>query len=158
MPPEALGAERDKSGAEYVHPQTARDVNAVPDAVREAARKAFDARPKDVLVADLVFDSLLDGDRRASVDPDRRSLRFGVPDAGVDVTVVEVDERLNILVQVLPAQKCEVEVRLNGPAFTLSTDDAGRVEFDTAPGLMSLLVRPAGSPQSRPLQTAWVRV
>jgi hypothetical protein len=159
----ALGAERDASGEEHAYPQTpaaeGERVNAVPEAVREAARRAFDSRPRDVLVADLVFDSLLDGDRRASADPTRRTLRFGDGDAGADLVVTEsASRRVSIQVQALPPQKCEVEVRSTGAPLTLTTTDTGSVVFDAAAGLMSLVIRPIRSTESQPLQTAWVRI
>jgi hypothetical protein len=130
----------------------------VPDEVREAARRAFDARRRDVHIADLVFDSLLDGDSEAIADPSRRSLRFGSADAGADVTVTEVDEVLTVVVNVLPAQKCEIEIQFRDTSRTVTTSDAGQVEFTAQPGLMSLVIRPTRSPHAQPLQTAWVRV
>lgn len=165
MAPEALGAERseagsgadpDRAGGSPVTGEGPDD--AVPDEVREAARKAFDARPRDVLVADLMFDSLLDGDRRAGADPSRRSLRFGQPTGGADLTVTEAGDQLHVLVQVLPAQKCDIEIRSKGPVVTVSTNDTGSAEFTLQPGLMSLIIRPTRAPRSRQLQTAWVRI
>jgi len=162
MPPGALGAERDDSGKKHAFPQTpaaeGERVNAVPEAVREAARRAFDARPRDVLVADLVFDSLLDGDRRASADPTRRTLRFGDGDAGADLIVTEIGTRMSIHLQALPPQRCEVEVRSNGPALTLTTTETGNLTFDATTGLISLVIRPVRSTETQPLQTAWVRI
>jgi hypothetical protein len=162
MSPDPAGAERNSSRSEYAHSRTpgaeGEPVDAVPESVRDAARRAFDARPKDVLIADLKFDSLLDGDRRAGADPTRRSLRFGDGDGGADLTVTEVGERVSVLVQVLPAQKCDLEIRCKGSAVTVSTNEAGNVEFEMPSGLLSLIIRPTRSPQIRPLQTAWVRV
>lgn len=133
-------------------------VDDVPESVRDAARKAFDARPRDVLVADLVFDSLLDGERRAVADPSRRSLRFGVPEAGADLVVTESGETVTVAVQVLPAQRCDIDVRTPSSSMAVTTNDAGQVEFDLVPGLMSLVIKPIRSPHAQPLQTAWVRV
>jgi hypothetical protein len=163
MSPEAVGAERDSSGAGYAHREDTpgaegESVNSVPESVREAARRAFDARPKGVVVADLMFDSLLDGDRRASADPSRRNLRFGDGQGGADVTVTEAGVLMHVHVRVLPAQKCDIEVRSKGPVMTVRTSDAGTVEFELPAGLMSLVIWPVRTPQARPLQTAWVRI
>jgi hypothetical protein len=120
--------------------------------------RAFDAGPSGVNVADLVFDSLLDGERRAGTDPGRRSLRFGDQEGGADVTVVEGDETVTVQVRVLPPQRATIEVRSKLPTFMTDTDDVGRAGFEVRPGLLSLVIRPVRSPQHRPLQTAWVRV
>jgi hypothetical protein len=136
-------------------PEMSRDV---PESVREAARRAFDARRRDVHIADLVFDSLLDDDGRTDADPSRRSLRFGAADAGAEVTVTEVDEVLTVVVNVLPAQKCEIEIQSRDTSRTVTTSDAGEVEFTAQPGLMSLVIRPTRSLHAEPMQTAWVRV
>jgi len=136
-------------------------VESVPDSVREAARRAFDARPRDALVADLTFDSLLDGDRRATADPDQRTLRFGDSDAGADVTVTTAadGERVTVCVQVLPPQACKVEIRSSqAPTTTASTDETGLLEYTLPAGLMSMVIRPVRAPEPRPLHTAWVRV
>lgn len=168
MSPEGIGADQGSGGSETEgeNPWTSHEVeggrmDSVPEAVRDAARRAFDARPRDALVADITFDSLLDGDRRANADPDRRTLRFGHGDAGADVTVTadESGEQLTVLVKVLPPQRCRVEVRSSqASTFTVSTDDAGLVEFALPAGLMCLIITPVRAPQARPLQTAWVRV
>ncbi len=165
MSPQARGAEHDDVPADRGTSPGMPDgeegqVNDVPEAVRDAARKAFDARPRDVLVADLVFDSLLDGERRAVADPSRRSLRFGVPDAdaGADLTVTDSGETVTVSVQVLPAQRCDIDVRTPSSSMAVTTNDTGQVEFDLVPGLMSLVIRRIRSPHAQPLQTAWVRV
>lgn len=133
-------------------------MNAVPSAVREAARRAFDARPQDALVADLIFDSLLDGDRRAAANPAVRKLRFGRSGGGADLVVTENGATVNVVVQVLPPQRALAEVRSKAPTFTVGTDTAGRTAFDVLPGLFSLVLRPLRSPRPEALQTAWVRL
>jgi len=156
MSPEAL---EDAADAEPVEPPEKPETpESVPDAVREAARRAFDARRRDVHIADLVFDSLLDGDRRANADPNCRSLRFGTADGGAYVTVTDVGDLVAVVVNVLPPQKCEIEIQFPDESHMVTTSDAGKVEFTAAPGLMSLVIRPVHSPHTLPLQTAWVRV
>ena len=133
-------------------------VNAVPSAVRDAARRAFDARSTDTLVADLVFDSLLDADRRAAADPTVRKLRFGHPSGGADIVASDRGSMVHVDVRVLPPQRVTAEVRCKLPLFTVTTDDEGHVEFDLPPGLFSLLLRPLRAPRAQPLQTSWVRL
>ncbi|HEV2088189.1 MAG TPA: hypothetical protein VGR21_07740 [Cryptosporangiaceae bacterium] len=133
-------------------------MNAVPSAVRDAARRAFDARPLDAHVADLVFDSLLDGDRRAAADPAVRKLRFGHAGGGADLLVTEQGSMLHVVLQVLPPQRALAEIRSRAPTSTVGTDAAGRAEFDVLPGLFSLVLRPLRSPRPEALQTAWVRL
>jgi hypothetical protein len=160
---EALGMERDETSAEATQSPRRRAGDAapsrgVPEAVRDAARRAFDARPLDVVVADLVFDSLLDGDRRAGVDPAVRTLRFGSADGGADLTVAEDGESVRIGLQTLPRAAGEIEVRGKGATFTVTADATGFAEFRVPAGLLSLVIRPADPPHPWPLQTAWVRV
>jgi hypothetical protein len=133
-------------------------VSAVPTAVRDAARRAFDARPVDMLVADLVFDSLLDADRRAAADPTVRKLRFGHPGGGADLVVRERGSLLRLTLQVLPPQRVEAEVRCKLPTITLTSDAEGKAEFDVPPGLFSVVLRPLRAPRAQPMQTAWVRL
>jgi hypothetical protein len=133
-------------------------VSAVPAAVRDAARRAFEARPVDTIVADLVFDSILDTDRRAVADPTARTMRFGHAEGGADLRVVDVGTQLRVTVHVLPAQRAAAEVRCAWPTFTVDTDDSGMAQFDVPTGLFSLVLRPLRSPQTRPMQTSWVRL
>lgn len=133
-------------------------LNVVPESVRTAARRAFDARPVDMLVADLMFDSVLDQDRRAAADPTVRTMRFGHRNGGADIRVTDRGAGRRISLEVLPAQRASAEVRCSGSTFTVTTDDGGRAEFDVPTGLFSLVLRPLRSPQARPLQTSWVRV
>ncbi|EXG79928.1 hypothetical protein CryarDRAFT_0981 [Cryptosporangium arvum DSM 44712] len=133
-------------------------VNVVPESVRDAARRAFDARPVDTLVADLMFDSILDHDRRAAADPTVRTMRFGHRSGGADLRVTDQGSGRRISLEVLPAQRASAEVRCAGSTFTITTDDDGRAEFDVPIGLFSLVLRPLRSPQAKPLQTSWVRL
>jgi hypothetical protein len=133
-------------------------LNVVPDSVREAARRAFDARPVDTIVADLMFDSVLDHDRRAAADPTMRTMRFGHRNGGADLRVSDRGAARRISLEVLPAQRASAEVRCTGSTFTVTTDDAGKAEFDVPSGLFSLVLRPLRSPQARPMQTSWVRL
>ncbi|GAA3397445.1 hypothetical protein GCM10020369_77660 [Cryptosporangium minutisporangium] len=133
-------------------------VNVVPESVRAAARRAFDARPVETLVADLMFDSVLDHDRRAAADPTVRTMRFGHRNGGADLRVSDRGNGRRVSLEVLPAQRASAEVRCTGATFTVTTDDDGHAEFDVPTGLFSLVLRPLRSPQAKPLQTSWVRL
>jgi hypothetical protein len=140
-------------------------VSAVPEAVREAARRAFDAGPPGAVIADLVFDSLLDADTgfrdeddRDHAEPGRRRLRFGDSDGGARLTAVDDGDVVDVTLHVLPPLLASVEVRSKGPTFTVRTDDNGVVRFDVRPGLVSLVISPIRSMWRHPLQTAWVRL
>jgi hypothetical protein len=139
-------------------------VGAVPEAVRDAARRAFDAGPLDTVVADLVFDSLIDEEISIDphvavpIDPTQRRLHFGGEDGGARLTVADDGDHVAVALQVLPPLAASVEVRQKGPTFTVRTDDNGVVRFDVRPGLVSLVISPVRSMWLRPLQTAWVRL
>lgn len=133
-------------------------MNVVPESVRDAARRAFDARPVDTLVADLMFDSVLDRDRRAAADPTVRTIRFGHRNGGADLRVTDRAGGRRVCLEVLPAQRASAEVRCTGSTFTITTTDDGTAEFDVPTGLFSLVLRPLRSPRARPLQTSWVRL
>jgi hypothetical protein len=129
--------------------------DALPDAVRDAARRAFGAGPAATDVADLVFDSVLDGG-----DPEPRTLRFAAPDSGrgVELTVTESGGSVTVTLAVSPPVPASVEVRSKGPTFTVPTGDNGVIRFDVPPGLVSVVITPVRSLWPRPLQTAWVRL
>lgn len=151
-------------------------IDPVPEEVRDAARRAFDARLSGVPVADLVFDSLLDDDlddltqvpSDASADPagpasddSPRRLRFCLgQDAtqnGVLVTVGSVDDLLHLSVQLTPGFAAALELRGAGEPMHTETGDDGRAEVDVPPGMVSLLVRPLDA-ELPSMQTAWVRL
>jgi hypothetical protein len=133
----------------------------VPDAVRDAARRAFDAKA-GADVADLTFDSVLDGDPPGpgAGTPGERRLHFSVEDGegGARLTAVDHGDLVSVQVEVLPPEEAAIDVRSKGPAFTVRTDNNGVIRFDVLPGLVSLVIRPAGRVRPRPLQTAWVRL
>ncbi|SHN46371.1 hypothetical protein [Cryptosporangium aurantiacum] len=133
-------------------------MNVVPESVRAAARRAFDARPVETLVADLMFDSVLDHDRRAAADPTVRTMRFGHRNGGADLRVTDRSGGRRVSMDVLPAQRASAEVRCAGATFSVTTDDEGHAEFDVPIGLFSVVLRPLRSPQAKPLQTSWVRL
>ena len=135
---------------ETVEPQ----IDDVPDFVREAARQAFDARLPGVVVADLVFDSLVDGERRGVVRPTERSLRFGAEE-GVEMMIEDEGPSISLTIRLAPPRRAAVEVRCSTQIYEVNTDAAGRAALHIPPGLLSVVVRPR---TGRPIQTAWMQV
>jgi hypothetical protein len=133
-------------------------IERVPEAVRLAARAAFESRDPTVRVADLIYDSLVDGDRRAD-GTDGRQLRFGTAEWGVAVSARHCGETLHLSYRFGPPHRATVEIRHPG-GVTLGTTDAngaGSVE-GILPGLVSLRFSLTEPPGTRPVQTAWVRL
>lgn len=135
-------------------------IESVPDAVRDAARSAFDARRPSAVVADLVYDSLVDTDRRADHDVYARRLRFGSETAGLDLSVEETSDGLSASLVLLPPQGAEVEITVAGSdvSMTRRTDAHGRATFAPPEGLVSFVVRPLRAPGAATMQTAWIRL
>jgi hypothetical protein len=129
----------------------------VPDAVREAARAAFGAGPPVGVVADLVFDSLLDPDPEPRLEGVRR-LRFECAQGGAQLEVAEAGETVRVRAQVLPTGPASLEVRSQGRTFTVRAGENGAVGFDVRSGLVSLVIVREGAGGVQRLQTAWVRL
>jgi hypothetical protein len=125
--------------------------------VRDAARRAFDARSPALPVADLVFDSLMDADS-APAPEDVRELRFSRADVTIDLRVLETPDVVHAELRLQPPSRATVEVRTGGATMRAETDGQGRAEIDLPPGLVSVVLRPQPGETGRSLQTAWVRL
>ena len=135
------------------------DILAVPADVVQAARDAFNGRAHGTRIADLVYDSLIDGDRRFSDRSDVRRLRFGDDHWGLEVSVRSEGDLLTLEVHSTPGDSLSVEVRHGGdPLHGLADEQATAVVAGVQPGLVSVLVDSTGSPVSRRWQTSWVRL
>ena len=158
-------------------------IDDVPEEVREAARRAFDARLSGVPVADLVYDSLLDEsvdlnaepgeelarsgraadidltEPPAAADALRRRLRFATDRDSIVVTADATPEKVHLSVQLVPPSTAatRIEVRGGHGKVDAPVDAAGRAEVDVPAGLISVLVSRAGDGEDL-LQTAWVRL
>jgi hypothetical protein len=130
-------------------------MESVPEAVRQAALRAFDMRVPDARVADLVFDPVVDDHRRRSAPKDR-VLRFAAGTDGAVVTVSPSQGSLRLSIVLSPPTPAAVELRTTTDSWALSADDVGQLRVDgVSRGLFSLVIRRQGE---RPLQTAWVRI
>ena len=135
------------------------DSLAVPVDVVQAARDAFNGRAPGTRVADLVYDSLIDGDRRFSDRSDVRRLRFGDDHWGLEVAVRDEGELLTLEMRSTPGDNLSVEVRHGGePLHGLADEHVTAVVTGVHSGLVSLLVDSIDSPVSRRWQTSWVRL
>ena len=130
----------------------------VPDHVRAAARDAFSRREAGAVVADIVFDSLVDADVDGSEGHDGsdgvRRLRFGRASTLVDFEVRrDADGIVTLRVIVGSHPATPLTVRTGNGADEARTDGAGQACVAIEPGLASVVVRPDGQV---PVQTAWV--
>ena len=128
------------------------DIDAVPDAVRDAARAAFALRDREAEVLELTYDSVFD---RGAVQP--RALSFGAED-GAPVVELEVTDR---------GEQRDLLVRCALPEADLLAVEhmAGRTPFEEAgPGSWSAAGVPPGSCSvvlsagGRRVRTSWTLV
>ena len=135
------------------------DILAVPMDVVQAARDAFDCRAPGTRIADLVYDSLIDGDRRFRDRNDVRRLRFGDDHWGLEVSVQGDGNLLTLELRSTFGDNPSVEVWHGGePLYGLADEQATTVVAGVQSGLVSLLVDFIDSPVSRRFQTSWVRL
>ena len=124
----------------------------------QAARDAFDCRPPGTRIADLVYDSLIDGERRFSDRSDVRRLRSGDDHWGLEVSVQCGGDLLTLELRTF-GDNLSVEVWHGGePLHGLAGVQATTLVAGVQSGLVSLLVDPIDSPLSRRCQTSWVRI
>lgn len=130
----------------------------MPEEVRAAALSAFDHLEPHSVVADVVFDSLLD-------EPEVRTrrLEFVHAQRRVDVKVHETEERLSLDICVTPPSHARVTIRAITPDQLIAiraqteTDIKGQaVVADVAAGLLSVVVRPFEG-DAPAVATAWLR-
>ncbi|MEU9559725.1 hypothetical protein [Streptomyces fumanus] len=123
----------------------------VPAELSRLAVEAFALHDLDARLAELTFDSLVDGiPVRGETDPPRM-LTFHAGEVGLDVEV----SAQGLIGQVLPPQPARIEV-LSGPgaAHALVADDLGRFTADVAPaGPFALRLRAGGEV----VVTEWLR-
>lgn len=132
-------------------PSKENPIEQVPDEVRMAARRAFADRDERVEVLDLQYDSLLD--ETTPDGPRRLSFNRAGPDAGVEVTVLVLEEGDFIRLHIT-SRGCRLEsVHCDGNKLTVDASDHGVTEV-TRHGLLSAVL----SLDDQRLRTAWLRV
>ena len=133
---------------------------AVPDGVRRQALDAFAWASVARTVAEISFDSLLDGDddlaRVRSGQASERRLRFEAPGATLDISVVDNGRR--IVGSVAPAMGGTVELRHPTTApTTAELDAAGTFYAERVPrGSLSVRVIPTGDAEG--FVTEWITI
>ena len=125
----------------------------VPDRVLTGAQAAFTWRTIDAELAELVFDSALEGAGVRSDDV-ARQVTFQAP--GVEIEVMLIDDGSRRIVgQLVPPAEVTVELTSGDRVSAGQTDRLGRFGFDdVAPGPVRLTV--LGSSGERLVHTEWV--
>lgn len=128
-----------------------RVVDAVPAAVRDAARRAFAERDRHAEVLPLGYDSLL---ADAPADQPRRLMFADPAGASVTVTVHPASSGEAVEVEITSLGCSLVEVKCGGT--TLLAETPGQTLLGPAPhGLFSAVLQ---SEDGRRLRTSWLRV
>ncbi|GGP61795.1 hypothetical protein GCM10010247_38040 [Streptomyces calvus] len=145
------GADFDDGLLEEELRQAAGVLDPLPSALLQIAVDAYALHDLDARVAELTFDSLVDGIPVRGATDAPRMLTFSAGEVTLDV---EVGPQ-GLLGQVLPPQSARIEV-LGGPqtAATLTADDMGRFTADTPlSGPFALRLRAGGDV----VVTEWLR-
>ena len=132
-----------------------RQVDRVPSDVVAAARATGTWQNIDAELAELVYDSLLEGElvgvRGGAAT---RQLTFETPGLSLEVEVATEPTRLNG--QISPPQETDIEVRHADGSFTVRTDTLGHFRVETLPpGPVSFDCQTTGSERAS-THTDWV--
>lgn len=160
---QSTGAGRSREGRRAAEPAPGRDATAVPsgadqdppvpDEVLAAARSVFADRAGDVVVLDLVADSVLD--HPAGQTGDVRALRFAGEDCSVDVAVHGV-RHLSVGIRAWPSGRIAVEAQVRrSEGREVTRYPCVPLLTPVSPGVTSFHVHwPDG--EHAPVRTAWV--
>lgn len=126
-----------------------------PQSVYDAARAAFAERDHDVIVADLVYDSVVDGPLGALAAD--RILRFEAADRTVELVVARSRGPLTVRLTTRPPVAVDVTARGEGGTWRGRTDsEGGAVLHELPPSLLTFTL--CLPPPARRVRTAWVRL
>ena len=130
----------------------------LPEWVRESARSLLGLVDRDVPLADLTFDSLLDGADDADPAAPRRLLFVSQAGVTIAVSMQGPPSALVADLQITPSRRYDVVVQQkSAPATKAATDEAGLVTLPSLrSGLTSLTVSPQGHDSDAGCRTAWV--
>jgi hypothetical protein len=138
--------------------RAAGQVDPPPPAVVEAARSSFTWRTIDAELAALIFDSGVDRPAtplRGGEGP--RLMTFSSSGLDIEVEVVDLGSRRQLVGQLVPPQAADIDVRHAGGTTTIQADQLGRFRADAiGAGPVSLRCRLAAAPSARPVVTEWV--
>ncbi|MGH3414142.1 MAG: hypothetical protein ACRDPH_13790 [Marmoricola sp.] len=121
-----------------------------PEDVSRAARRARTMRVPGSAVADISFDSVLDGLRDT---PSPRRLTFTAERLQVSVTVHR--ERRQLRLQIALEPPLQGTIALVGAGMSVPLGPGGTAQLTAGAGPVSLLVEPE-APTVGAVQTAWV--
>lgn len=125
----------------------------VPDHVVAAAKEAFVWRTIDTELAELVYDSSLDGLVGVRSSEAARQVTFRAPGVEIEVMVMAEGTR-RIVGQLVPPQQATVELHIENVVRETGTDGLGRFTFSDVPtGPVQIAV--TGSEGAR-VVTEWV--
>lgn len=153
---DASGHDKGSGDAMTMFSALAARMDPVPQSVLDAARGSFTWRTIDAELAEIAFDSVVDGDlagvRGRLSGP--RLLTFEAADIAIELEVTQVGDRRRLVGQVVPSDAADVEVRHGEGSTAVDIDDMGRFAVDEVPsGPVSVRVR---RPDQDPVDTDWV--
>lgn len=125
--------------------EVGRRVDAVPGHVIAAARASGSWQNIDAELAELVYDSLLEGELvGVRGGAGTRQLTFETPGLSLEVEVASDPSRVNG--QISPPQEADIEVRHADGSLTVRTDALGHFRIEALPpGPVSFAYQTAGS-------------
>jgi hypothetical protein len=139
--------------------QAAARLDPVPAELIQAATAAFGWRNVDAELAELVSDSLLDQPAAALVrgGGGARVLHFRAGSLTIEVEVTSTGSARDLVGQLFPAQRAELDIRHGTRVHHAATDDLGRFRAQFAPaGPVSLYCRPASGGTQSAVVTDWI--
>jgi hypothetical protein len=131
----------------------------VPPEVLQAARESFAWTTIEAELAELTYDSAIDGPVAGAVGDVEgpRLLRFQAAELSVELEVTVVGERRRVVGRLLPPQPARVEICHRSGRGLVAVDELGRFDAeDVAAGPSSLRCHLTGRRGAAPLVTNWV--
>ncbi len=105
----------------------------IPDDVIAAAKAGFTWRTVDAELAELAFDSALEGVAGVRGPATERRLTFRTPHVQIELTVHTAGELRHVVGQLVPAQTASVELRVEAARHQVDVDASGSFEFEDVP-------------------------
>lgn len=131
----------------------------VPPEIALIGRSSFSWRTIDAELAELAYDSVGASPVGLRGSDGPRQLTFVAPSVTIELQVVPVGERRQLLGLLVPARDARVVVRHHDGIAAVQTDETGRFEVeDLAPGPGSLRCQMVGNEGGAPVVTDWVNL
>ncbi len=127
----------------------------IPLDLLQSVRSSLSRRAADAEVAELIYDSVLDGPGDVRSDRSCRQLSFQGPHVSVEMEVVP--ERRRAVGQLVPASPGNVEIRHGRGVDRVAVDEFGRFVVDDLPkGPVSFRCRGGDAGKSSVTVTDWI--